>query len=183
MLGHVQAPWRHQHEPPHAVGLLERDRRSEAPAERVTDEGDLVQAEAVEEIEVVHDVVLHAVDARVVGGCAESRVDGQDQPRAVRERQQLVEPGRGPAAVQNDDRRAFAGREHRRVDAVDVVPRLGVGRHQPTAAGAAGARWSTSRIRSSTPRRVASPSVATEPVRQATKPSGRSRTAPSAPVP
>ena len=79
-------------------------------AHRVADERDLAELERVEEVEVVEDVVLDRVDGRVVGRGAEPGMVRDDETAAVRERQQRVEAGERPRAVEEDERVALARR-------------------------------------------------------------------------
>ena len=120
MLAYPQAGGRCQHEAADRAAPGGREHGGHVAAHRVADERDLAELERVEEVEVVQDVVLDRVDARVVGGGAEPGMVGDDEPEAVRERQQGVEARERPRAVEEDERVALPGAEDRRVDPVDV---------------------------------------------------------------
>jgi len=67
MFRNEQSERSREHELAHPLRLLDRERGRDQPAERVPHEGHLAKPESVEEIEIVQDVVLGAVDSRVVG--------------------------------------------------------------------------------------------------------------------
>ena len=65
-------------------------------------------------------VVVEAVDARVVGGGAEPGMVGHDQPEPLGEGKQMIEAERRARAVEVDERIAVARGEDGGVDPVDV---------------------------------------------------------------
>ena len=102
------------------LGCSIANQRGEATAHRLAGQRQLVQPEPVEEVEVVQQVVVEAVDARIVGGSAEPGVVGDDQPEPLGQGKQVIEAESRARTVEVDNRVAVTRGEHRGVDPVDV---------------------------------------------------------------
>ena len=110
VLAYTQAGGRCQHQAPDPRPLCRCEHGRHVAAHRVADERDLAEVERVEEVEVVEDVVQDRVDGRVVGRGAEPGMVRDDETAAVREREQRVEAGERPRAVEEDEWVALARR-------------------------------------------------------------------------
>ena len=75
VFGAAHTGGRHQRERLDAVPLLRGEMRGEQAAEREADQMDLVDPERVEQLDVVHDVVVDRVHRRIVARLAEARDD------------------------------------------------------------------------------------------------------------
>ena len=129
VLGDPQPEGGGEHEPAHALAVVDRERRRDPATQRVAHDRDLAELELVEEVEVVAAVVVDVVDALVVHRGAEARVVGHDETEALGQRQQGVEAGHGARPVEEDQRLALPGGEDRGVDPVDVEMLDGEGGH------------------------------------------------------
>ena len=72
----------------HPVAVLHGELGGDVAAEREPDQVDLVEPEEVEQLDIVHDVVVDVVHRRIVGGFAEARMKRKMDP-------ELVGPGLG----------------------------------------------------------------------------------------
>ena len=70
------------------VAVLHGELGGDVAAEREPDQIDLVEPEEVEQLDIVHDVVVDVVHRRIVGGFAEARMKRKKDP-------ELVGPGLG----------------------------------------------------------------------------------------
>ena len=71
----------------------------------------LSSAEQVEQVEVVHDIVMHVAHRRIVGGFAEARMERNDDPELVGPGPGEIETVEVPAPWKKQQRLTAAGGE------------------------------------------------------------------------
>ena len=73
-----------QHEPLNPVAVLDRKLRRQPAAKREADQPEFVETERVEQVEIMHDVVMHVGHRRVVVGLAKARMERNDNAEFLR---------------------------------------------------------------------------------------------------
>ena len=103
-----------QNQPLDAVAVLDGKLRGHAAAEREADQPHPLDAERIEQVEIMHDVIVHLRDRRVVTGFAEARMKRHDDAEFLRPRRGEIDAVPDTGAVQKHQRLAAPGRRARR---------------------------------------------------------------------
>ncbi len=108
MLGDVESARRGQDQALQPVVVADGELGRQPSAHGGADQVDLVQAQGLEEVEVMQDIVLHGPDARIVGGFPETRMVGQDHAELLGPGPRELDAVEGAAPVEIDHRRPLA---------------------------------------------------------------------------
>src|SRR5262249_17483200 len=92
-----------------AMAVLAGKLRRQVAAERQSDQMKAVEPEHVEQLEIMHDVIMQAGERRVVSRLAEARVIGNDHPELVGPGFGKIKPVDRAGAMKKHDRLAAAG--------------------------------------------------------------------------
>src|SRR5262245_59435774 len=101
--------------------MLGGETRGEPAAEREADQIDLVESERIEQIQIVHDVVMDAAHRRIVVGFAESGMERNDDAEFLRPWQSKIDPMPNSGTMKEHQRRPAAGGKHAGLYAIDRV--------------------------------------------------------------
>ena len=118
-----------------AMAVLAGELGREVAAERQADQVEPVELQHIEQLEVVHDVVVQVGKGRIVARLAEARMIRHDHLEPLGPRLGEIEAVDRAGAVEEHDRLAVAGGVHDRLHAVD---RVGLARelaHAPPRSG------------------------------------------------
>src|SRR4029079_5331149 len=99
--------------------MLDGETGGEPAAEREPDQVDLVETERIEQIQIVHDVVMDAAHRRIVVGFAESGMERNDDTEFLRPWQSKIDPMPNSGAVKEHERRPAAGAKDDGLYAID----------------------------------------------------------------
>ena len=120
-LRHPQAGRRDQHQLLDPVRMLGGELRGHPAAQREADQVEPLQSQRVEQVQVMHDIVLHLVDRLVVAGLRKARMERDDDPEMLHPGLGELPAVEGAAPVQEDQGLALAAAQDHRLHAVDGV--------------------------------------------------------------
>src|ERR1700728_4676063 len=117
----AQAGGADQYEALHPVPMRDGEVGGEPAAKREADQMELVEAQGVEQVEIVHDVVVDVGHRRGILCFAEAGMEGDDDAEFLRPRYGEIDAMPDAGAVQEHQRRAAAAGKNDGVDTVDKV--------------------------------------------------------------